>query len=218
VASAETIVCAVLAAGRSSRMGSPKALIEIGGERALARVLRIAGALQLPAIVVLGHHEEAVRKGVDLGASRVVVNPDPDRGQSSSVRLAAQSVPAGAALALWPVDHARVEAATVERLLAAFRARAQGIELIVPSHGGRRGHPLLASAAATRELASLRDDEPAHVVVRRDPRRVFHVEVDDPMVVADFDRPEDLAPGRSSHEARPTGTTRREDTKERPSR
>jgi len=187
-------VVALLAAGRSSRMGFPKALVAIGGEAALSRLARIARSQQLEAVVVLGFQEAEIRAscGTELAGLRVIVNPDPGRGQTSSVRLAAQSLGEEDAIVLWPVDHARVQEATFAQLLAAFRARAAGIEMVVPSRGGRRGHPLLGSAQVRRELASLADDEPAHAVLRRDPRRVLHVDVDDPMVVADFDRPEDL--------------------------
>jgi CTP:molybdopterin cytidylyltransferase MocA len=199
-------------------MGFPKALAPIADERrrgcarelALERVLRLAREESLPALVVLGFHAARIARAVDLESVRVVVNPAPERGQSSSVRVAARAVLGGsgrirgalargrgaAALCLLPVDHARVAAATFAKLVKAFRSRRAGIELVVPSHGGRRGHPLLASPRAVRELAALADDEPAHVVVRRDPRRVQHVVVDDPFVLADFDRPSDLAPPR----------------------
>ncbi|MBL8840885.1 MAG: NTP transferase domain-containing protein [Planctomycetes bacterium] len=186
-------IVVVLAAGRSSRMGRAKALIELDGERALARVLRLAREQSLRAQVVLGHGGDAIRAALDLRDVDVIENPDPARGMSSSIRCGALALPAGAALALWPVDHARVEAATFARLLAAFRARAPGIELVVPRHRDRRGHPLLASARAVDEFRALAPDEPGHVVVRRDPARVAEVVVDDRMVVDDFDRPEDLA-------------------------
>src|SRR6185436_13102827 len=171
------VIVAVLAAGRSSRMGFPKALADLGGETALARLLRIARAQRLRALVVLGFHEQEIvaRCGRELAGVQLVVNHAPERGQSSSARLAAQSVADGGSLALWPVDHARVQEATFERLLAAFRARAPGIELVVPSCDGRRGHPLFLGPLARRELAALADDEPAHVVVRKDPGRVLHV-------------------------------------------
>jgi len=183
----------VLAAGRSSRMGFPKALAEIAGELALARVLRLARAQRLPVRVVLGFHADAIRARVPLDDDDVVVNPAPERGQSSSLRVGAAALPEGSALALWPVDHAHVAEATLLRLLAEFRARAPGVALVVPSHAGRRGHPLLGDDAVRREFAALRDDEPGHVVLRRDPKRVLHVAVDDPAVVADFDAPGDVA-------------------------
>lgn len=186
-------IVVVLAAGRSSRMGRAKALIELAGEPALARVLRLAREQSLRALVVLGHGGDAIRAALDLRDVAVIENPDPARGMSSSIRCGALALPAGAALALWPVDHARVEAATLALLLAAFRARAPGIELVVPRHRDRRGHPLFASARATDEFRALAVDEPGHVVVRRDPVRVAEVVVDDRMVVDDFDRPEDLS-------------------------
>lgn len=188
----------VLAAGRSSRMGRAKALVAIDGEAAIDRVLRIARGHELDAIVVLGFQADEIRAAVEPGAARIVVNPDPARGQSSSVREGARALGPGLGIALWPVDHARVSEGTFGRLLAEYRARRAGIEIVVPSWSGRRGHPVLASAAVARELAALRDDEPAHAVIRREPARLLHLPVDDPMVVADFDRPQDLAPGPGS--------------------
>ncbi len=192
----ESVHVVVLAAGRSSRMGFPKALADLGGEAALARVLRIVRAQRLPVRVVLGFHAEAIRARVALDEREVVVNPAPELGQSSSLRAGAAALPDGSALALWPVDHARVAEETFATLLAAFRARAPSIALVVPSCDGWRGHPLFGDAAALREFAALRDDEPGHVVVRRDPRRVLHVVVADRAVVEDFDAPEDLGRGR----------------------
>lgn len=185
-------IVAVLAAGRSERMGSPKPLIRLDGEHALSRVLRLAREAELPALVVLGFHADRVREGVDLRGVDVVVNPDPAAGQSSSVRCAARAAAAGRALVLWPVDHARVTAETLACLVAAWRQRPPGVELVVPSFAGRRGHPAFLSSLAVGELRDLPDGTPAHAVVRRDPARVLHVAVDDPMVVADFDTPEDL--------------------------
>ena len=190
------IVVAVLAAGRSSRMGFPKALARLGEETALERILRLADEAALPTLVVLGFHADAIRASLAVAGAdrsvRWVVNEAPERGQSSSIRAAARALAPDQSLCLWPVDHARVEATTLARLLHSFRSRAPGIELVVPSCEGRRGHPLFASPTACREFATLGDDEPAHAIVRREPARVDHVVVSDPMVVADFDRPEDL--------------------------
>ncbi len=185
-------IVVVLAAGRSSRMGSPKSLIDLAGEHALARVIRLAREESLHVVVVLGHDGDRVRAAVDLRAVEVVDNPDPQRGMSSSMRCGAAALPIAAPLVLWPVDHARVSGATLATLHAAFRARPPGMELVVPRYGGRRGHPLFASAVAAAEFRALAVDAPGHQVVRRDPSRVLDVTVDDRMVVDDFDRPEDL--------------------------
>jgi molybdenum cofactor cytidylyltransferase len=193
----ESLHVVVLAAGRSSRMGFPKALAEIRGEPALARVLRIVRARRLPVRVVLGFHADAIRARVPLDERDVVVNPAPERGQTSSLRAGAAALPDGSALALWPVDHAAVAEESFAALLAAFRARERSIALVVPSFDGRRGHPLFGDAAVRREFAALHDDEPGHVVVRRDPTRVQHVVVADRAVVEDFDTPDDLGRGRS---------------------
>ena len=77
----------ILAAGSSSRFGSAKALAELDGRPLLQHVLDAAAAAQLtPVIVVLGHGAAAIEGGIRWRTERRIVNPDPGRGLSSSLR------------------------------------------------------------------------------------------------------------------------------------
>jgi molybdenum cofactor cytidylyltransferase len=71
----------------------------------------------------------------------------------------------------------------------AFREKHQRI--VVPTHAGRRGHPVLFARAVFDELLTAPNDEGARAVVRKDPTRVLAVPVDDPAVLEDFNTPED---------------------------
>jgi len=51
----------ILAAGASSRMGSPKALLEYRGETFAGRLVRVLSKVCNPVIVVLGYHAAAIR-------------------------------------------------------------------------------------------------------------------------------------------------------------
>src|SRR5438105_2577084 len=75
----------ILAAGASRRMGTPKALLDFHGESFVERLIRIVTRVADPVIVAVGHHAEAIQKQVQASVTWAV-NPDPDRGQLSSLQ------------------------------------------------------------------------------------------------------------------------------------
>ena len=181
----------LLAAGRGSRLGQPKAALDLLGLTALERcvaALRGGGADELRVVLAAGDEPGLAAAG-RCGA-RPVFNRDPSRGQTSSLRagLAAGPPPRSTWL-LHTVDHPLLGDADVAALLEAC---APPHEIAVPVVGGRRGHPVAFSPAIAPEFLSLADDQPAHEVVRRYPARVRRVERDNPWLVADLDTPQDL--------------------------
>jgi len=186
----------VLAAGESSRMGRAKALLDAGGMTFVGRLIQtLAGAGCDPVVVVApaptgGVADEATRAG-----ARLVVNPDGAGGQIGSLRAGlswlAQGEDPPAAVVFTPVDNPAVAAATVEAVIAAWRAaRAARAAIVLPRCGNRRGHPVLADMRIAHEFQEPGLPEGARTVVRRDPGRVVEVEVEDPGAVEDIDTPE----------------------------
>lgn len=185
----EPLPAVVLAAGGSTRMGRPKALVEIGGRQALARILAACrdGGCSL-VLVVVGCDAEAVGAAARGAGAEVVENGAWARGRSTSVKAALPHLPPGArGMLLFPVDHPLVEADVIRALLAAPAA-----EVVVPVHGGRRGHPILLASSLFPEIAALGDDEPLRNVVRAEGRTVVEVPVETDSVLRNLDRPEDL--------------------------
>jgi len=179
----------VLAAGASSRMGSPKALLDVRGRPAVERVvaaLRDGGAGEI--VVVVGRHAGEIRAGADLRGVRVVDNPDWARGRTSSVQRGLAALPPGAEWALLAlVDMPLVRPDTVRALLSARRGDA---DALVPVHDGRRGHPIALRRTLFAAIAALGPDAPLHDVIRA--ARRADVPVDDPGVLVDFDEPGDV--------------------------
>lgn len=197
----------VLTGGRSSRMGRPKALVELEGRSFLSRILEaMDGAGIAEAVIVTGTHDSEIRAHLARSprpgslALSVVTNLEPDRGQLSSLRLALDAVegsPAGApadAVLVALVDHPLVRTATMKALLDAFeRTRAP---VVRPVFEGRHGHPVLFAREVFAALREAAPDGGARTIVRGLGPRVRDVAVDDPGVCLDVDTPEALADAR----------------------
>lgn len=180
----------VLAAGASRRMGRPKALLNFDGRTALDRVLEAFAGLGAP-VVVLGAAAGKIAPRLPAG-TRVVVNPDPDAGQTSSLKAGIRAVPPDAEGFLFhPVDFPLVRAGDVARLVDAFRASRASV--VLPAFGFRRGHPVLCRPPVGSRILALPDRLPARVAVHADPGAILHVPVDGPYLLMDMDTPSDYA-------------------------
>jgi len=183
----------VLAAGLSSRMGEPKPLVPIDGQPSLSHVLSALkqAGVETP-IVVLGAAAEEIRAAVDLSDCRVRVNPAPEEGLSSSLRLGLEAVEADAAGAL--IAMSDMPALRPETIRSVIALADNGAQIAAPVFEGRRGFPVFLARALFSELAAtLAGDVGARAFLKRHPQLLMTVEVDDPGSVQDFDRAEDLA-------------------------
>jgi molybdenum cofactor cytidylyltransferase len=190
----------VLSAGASQRMGQPKALLHIEGRSLLGCVVEKALALPGAEVVVAlaAPHGERLRAELTspghlpLGAALTTAwNPHPERGMLSSVQCAlSQLEPRASALAgalIWPVDIPRVQPATLLRIV---EAAARQTRPVVPTYGGRGGHPLWLPRALFAETQSLPVEGGLRALRQRHPPCFLPVE--DEEILRDFDTPEDL--------------------------
>ena len=182
----------ILAAGASKRMGYPKALLSYRGRPFLAGIMEACYAAGVEKrVVVLGYYHDKIREEIDLSDVVVAMNEDLEAGPIGSIRagLAALAPFPVDGVVVWPVDRPHVAVATVEALLDAFRTTHQPI--VVPTHGGHRGHPVLFGRRVFAELLGAPNEEGARAVVHQDPSRVAEVPVEDPAVLEDFNTPDD---------------------------
>lgn len=182
----------ILAAGASERMGYPKALLGYRGRPFLTGIVEACFAAGVDKrVVVLGYYADKILEEIDLTDVIVAMNDDLDAGPIGSVRagLAALAAFPVDAVLVWPVDRPHVAVSTIEALLDTFRTTHQPI--VVPTHGGRRGHPVVFARRVFAELLGAPNGEGARAVVHRDSSRVAEVAVEDPAVLEDFNTPED---------------------------
>jgi len=181
----------VLAAGRSSRMGRPKAELELDGRSFLDRciaALRAGGCRSV--MVVLG---EAPGVGAPREGVVYNLNPDPGSQPIDSIRIGLGALPADSAgAAVLPVDAPAVRADTVRRLIDAFRSAAGTTGLVVrPLYEGRPGHPTIFARALFPELSGGGLAHGAESVVEAHAPARLDVEVDDPGIAANVNTPDD---------------------------
>lgn len=156
----------VLAAGRSSRLGRPKQLLELEGRPLLQHVVdsvRSAGLDEV--VVVLGHAAADVEARLLLPESaRTVVNPDYAEGQSTSLRvgLAALGRDVEAAVIVLG-DQPGVPPGLIRRAVAEWRA--SGAPVLRPLFRGTPGHPVVAGRAAWEAFMGASGDEGARGVM-----------------------------------------------------
>jgi molybdenum cofactor cytidylyltransferase len=183
----------VLAAGASTRMGRPKALLRAGDRTFIQRILDTLrdGGVPEAVVVVRAGQDEVIAAVAASRFGRAVPNPRPDEGQLSSLvaGLDALDRPGVEAALVTLVDVPLVEASTIGLLLA--RAGASAAPILRAVHRGRHGHPVIFKRALFEPLRRADPSIGAKAIVRA--ARVEDVEVDDPGVVEDVDTPEDYA-------------------------
>lgn len=184
----------VLAAGRSSRFGRPKALLPAGDRTFVSRILATLEAAGVAGAVVVGRpDDEALRDEVERAGvfARMVTNPRADEGQLSSLLagLAAADRPGVRAVLVTLVDLPLVQARTVRALIE--RARETQAPIVRLSCGGRHGHPVVFARATFDALRHADPNLGAKTVLRVFEHAIVTVEVTDAGIFEDVDTAED---------------------------
>jgi len=186
------MICAIiLAAGASTRMGRCKQLIKLGGKPLIKHVVEAALKSRVDKVlVVLGFKAEEVRRVVGRHQKlEVVYNRDYELGLSSSIKAGLRSLPKSCEAALFMLgDQPFVKPSTINKLIEAYRRH--GKELVVPTHHGVRGNPVLIGRKFFSRLEKLTGDIGGRVLLGEED--FLRVEVDDEGILIDLDSLKDL--------------------------
>ena len=151
----------LLAAGEGSRLGGfPKALLKKEGESLLSRLLQsIQKFNPVETLVVTGFYADAIE--VEINSIRqkthssiaIVKNPNPEEGQSSSVRLGLESLKSDYDVLLVALcDQPNIGVSEIEALLVQFNQVGFNKEIVLPMVNGSRGNPVLFSKKVIEEI------------------------------------------------------------------
>ncbi|MGX1099765.1 NTP transferase domain-containing protein [Amorphus sp. MBR-141] len=186
------VAALVLAAGRSSRMGSPKMLATVDGVPLVRRAAETGLASRADRVVVVtGHRADDVADALDGLDVTCVNNPAFADGLSTSLAagLAALGDDVAAAVVLLG-DMPMIEAPMIDRLIDAFDPNA-GALIVVPTHDGRRGNPVLWSRRFFPELMAVAGDKGGREILADYPDAIAEVELGAAAAV-DIDTPDAL--------------------------
>ncbi len=189
--SADSLVAVVLAAGRATRMGRPKALLPIGGRAVIEHVIDTLLHAEMKEIrVVVGHARERISPLIKANGARIVVNAQYDQGMFSSVQAGLRELPAGTAgVLILPVDIALVRPWTVRYLARRFCESPDHI--VYPEFNGRRGHPPIIPLNRVPQIHSFQAPGGLRACLETSAGAALDVPVPDRHVLFDMDTPAD---------------------------
>ena len=184
----------ILAAGSSSRMGSPKQVLQFRGTSLLRRAALAALSAKCgPVIVVTGAYAELSRRELDGLDVREVLNTAWETGMASSIRVGIEelvSVDSDTdAAVLMLCDQPHVDAQVISDLIAAHRTN--GRPIIASTYGGSFGVPALFSSALFDELIRLEGRSGAKEIIKRHASEAHFLPLEGGEV--DVDTPDDFS-------------------------
>jgi molybdenum cofactor cytidylyltransferase len=193
----------ILAAGESSRMGTDKALLpwplQVEGlpskDTFLSATIRSLLLATDFVVVVVGKNEAELAPIAYANGASVVANPDPSRGQFSSLQVGLQEVLSHGrdAAVITLVDRPPVGSETVHLLREAFESASQNVWAVVPELEGKHGHPYLVGRELIEVFLQALPTASAREVEHRYQDHIEYVAVSDSFVALNINTPDDYA-------------------------
>lgn len=193
----------ILAAGESSRMGRDKALLPWPPQDAASPPTEtfLSAAIQSLApssdfvIVVAGRNESSLSPIAYINGAAVITNPDPSRGQFSSLQLGLSEVlnRGRDAAIVTLVDRPPARTTTVQALRDFFELAPREVWAVVPDFSGKHGHPYIAGREMIEEFLDAPSTSNAREVEHRVQKHIQYLTVDDAFVALNINTPEDYA-------------------------
>jgi molybdenum cofactor cytidylyltransferase len=199
-----SLYAVILAAGESTRMGTDKALLpwppaapgsSPTGETFLSAAIRALAPFSETVIVVAGNNEDNLTPVAYANGASVVRNPEPDRGQFSSLQVGLREVlnHGRDAAMVTLVDRPPARTATLKSLCSAFTEAANDVWAVIPEFSGKHGHPFLIAREMIEAFLKAPPTATARDVEHQNLRHVAYVVVTDPLVTMNIDTPEQYA-------------------------
>ena len=186
----------ILAAGASSRMGQDKALLQYGGKSFLAGAVQLLQNVCDFVVVIAGKNIDVLRPVVYQNSAYLVLNPQPELGQFSSLRLGLQAVlnRGRDAACVTLVDRPPAELKTVQRLKEHFLSSSpESTWAVVPQFEGKHGHPVLFGREMIEVFLRAQPTGNAREIEHQHQSRIEYLDVNDARVVLNINTPEDYS-------------------------
>ena len=180
----------ILAAGASTRIGYPKALLQWQGKSFLENIIGTLRHARVGSIRVVTSPDgqRLLRENLDLAGAELVVNPNPELGQFSSIRCGLRDLGVDVAL-LCLVDHPKISPALIFELKEACLGT--DALAVIPRFRGKRGHPIALKMPMITAFLQAPDSATAKEVLLEHWPQILEIDTGDSGAVADIDTPAD---------------------------
>jgi len=187
-----TVNAIVLAAGASTRMGRQKMLLEFQGQTLIQQVVaQISSSIPGQVRVVYSKHSKAILDLKWNTSPLFIENSFPEKGMLESIRVGLREVVQSAEAVLIALGDQPVQRPSmITRLLDAYKKNTD--QIIIPSIGDKRGHPIFIPHRFFKEVLSSYDDQGLRGLLHAHPEAITMVETHDEEILRDLDTPADL--------------------------
>ena len=188
----------ILAAGKSTRMGTPKMVLPWGESSVLGHViftLSTAGIQKI--VVVTGGYQEIVAVEARKFGAEPVFNPDFDRGEMlSSIQTGLRATATESQACLIALgDNPQIELSVVVAMLARFKQTDGKCKILLPSFRNRRGHPWIVNKSLWEEILSLKPPQTMRDFFTAHAGQIDYEVVNTESIFKDLDTPQDYEMG-----------------------
>ncbi len=187
------ISAVILAAGESSRFGTPKLLFEVNNKTFLEHILTNSNVPEInEVILVLGYNSEKIIPELNTTNIKIVINHNYKDGQLSSFKTGIRKLnPDNKGILMILVDHPFVTKNTYKTIIQEF-VRSSYSKIIIPAYNNRKGHPVIFPVSLKEDILSAPDNQGARYVIRNNSNSVKIVNVNDKFIHADLDYKADV--------------------------
>ena len=201
---ASNFYAVILAAGESTRMGTDKALLPWPpvapgspptGQTFLSAAIQALDPFSERVIVVVGKNEANLAPVIYANGASLVRNPNPERGQFSSLQIGLREVLSHGrdAAMITLVDRPPATAASLKTLCSAFAEAPSEVWAVVPEYKEKHGHPFLIAREMIEAFLKAPPTATARDIEHHNLRHVSYVAVEDARVAMNVDTPEEYA-------------------------
>jgi len=194
-AALEKIGIIILAAGEGSRMGhQPKCLIELDHQPLIRRQIRAVEQMGIgQRVIVSGFFYERIEAEIANEAVQIIRNPDPGRGQQSSVRIGLEAMHDHLEVVMIALaDQPLIDASDLHELIIAFFNRPTHTDIMYPVVNAQRGNPVLLSGACVQQFLSGPQAITCRQYIDSQRARLYAYQTSNDHFTFDLDTPEDL--------------------------
>ena len=185
----QKVAALVLAAGQSRRMRkNNKLLLPYKGKTVISHVLdQVKNAGVSDILVVTGHQRDEVEQAVSSHNVTFVHNDLYAEGMSGSVKLGIASLAEDCdAVIIILGDMPAVSADIIRTIIAAYNPP-EGHLIVIPTHNGKRGNPILWDREFFADFDRLDGDMGAKILLNDYPEYIREIEINSEAVFLDID-------------------------------